>query len=182
MTARSVPEWIGSSPDAKVPPRVRRRAPGSPLTVATFRERSVVDPETGCWNWTGAVHKKHGYGAINIGGRTTRAHRAAFICATGNNGLTPADDVCHRCDNRRCVNPDHLFLGTRKDNMRDCAEKGRIRVPHLVGEDCPASKLSRDQVLAIRVDNRSQRELGRLYGVDKGTIASIKRGKTWRSL
>lgn len=159
---------------------MRRKKNGDPITIQYFRERSIVDPETGCWNWQKAT-SQHGYGVVNVNGKTTRAHRASFICASGLD-IGPDTDVCHRCDNRRCVNPDHLFSGSRADNMADCARKGRIKTPRLQGEYCPAAKLTEKEVLLIRADTRSQRQIASVYGVDKGTIAAIKNGKTWRSI
>lgn len=174
---RTVPEWRGAHDNAKVPPR---RKAGEPLTVEFFRAASHADPETGCWLWQKAV-ARNGYGVLRIGDRTTRAHRAAYQVTRGVE-LPRNVDVCHRCDVRRCVNPDHLFAGSRADNMADCSRKGRIRLPGLIGEACPASKLSADQVRAIRLDQRSNRAVARAYGVDKGTISSIRRGLTWRSV
>jgi hypothetical protein len=66
--------------------------------------------------------------------------------------------------------------------MADCARKGRIRTPVLRGDDCPNSKLTSDQVLAIRADDRSQRAIARAYGVNKGTIACIQKRTTWGHL
>jgi hypothetical protein len=157
--------------------RPKRRAPGLPLTVAYFRERSLVDPETGCWLWLCAAGS-NGYGAVSYRGRRAIAHRVAYQVATGRE-VPRGIDVCHHCDVRRCVNPDHLFEGTRADNMADCAKKGRIRTPTGSGEACPAAKLTAEQVRAIRADSRSGRELGRVYGVDKGTIQHIRAGRTW---
>lgn len=149
-------------------------------SVSYFERRSIPEPNTGCWLWLGAAQWS-GYGVIRTRQKTARAHRAAYEAATGNR-LPSSIDVCHRCDNPACVNPDHLFAGSRTDNMRDCSNKGRLRLPTLIGEACPAAKLSSADVLAIRTDSRSQRVLGRLYGVDKGTIAAIRNRTTWRHL
>ena len=147
-------------------------------TIDELFNRSTPEPNSGCWIWLGAT--SHGYGAIRIAGKTVRAHRLAHRLASG--VLTPSSlDVCHRCDLRSCVNPDHLFVGTRADNMRDCASKNRIVVPALSGDDCPNSKLTSSQVAEIRADTRSSRAIGRAYGVHKSTINYIKRGSTWKS-
>ena len=77
-----------------------------------------------CWVWQGAS-KGNGYGNVRLGAKNITAHRYAYALFVGE---VPDDmDVCHTCDNRFCVNPDHLFLGSRKDNMVDCKEKGRTK-------------------------------------------------------
>lgn len=159
-----------------------RRARGSALTVDYFFERSIPEPNSGCWIWLNATSALHGYGAVRIAGKTRRAHRVCFEIA---NGIAPPDhlDVCHSCDIRCCVNPEHLFLGTRKENMEDCASKGRIKLPGLRGEDIACAVLSEGDVRAIRAaTGKSQRALAKQYGVDKGTIAGILHRKTWRHL
>ena len=91
-------------------------------TLDWFRERSEIDQVTGCWLWRGALHPD-GYAVA--GGM--KAHRIAFQIA---NGSTPAGQpICHHCDRRTCVNPEHLYLGTAKSNAADRSRRGRHRMP-----------------------------------------------------
>lgn len=76
----------------------------------------------GCWLWSGTIGK-NGYGQTNYRNKTKRVHRQVHLLVNGD--LLPGQDVCHSCDNRSCGNPLHLWAGTRKQNMRDCSEKGR---------------------------------------------------------
>jgi hypothetical protein len=147
------------------------------LTVDYFLQRSIPEPNSGCWLWEGAVNWK-GYGRMLWEGRSIGAHRALFFITSG--PVPRHIDVCHRCDTPACVNPDHLFAGTRADNMRDASIKKRIRTPVLSGEACPNSKLTLAQVRHIKTDARSNRAMAKIYGVDKGTIAAIRNGITWR--
>lgn len=88
-----------------------------------FKRRFVVDESSGCWIWQGGRRGNMGYGAITDRGKPMSAHRAAWIMYNGQipDGLL----VCHKCDNPRCVNPAHLFLGTHQDNMDDRTAKNR---------------------------------------------------------
>ena len=141
-----------------------------------FRMYVNKDGPNGCWVWTGALNYA-GYGHF---GRTRtypiRAHRFAWELA---NGPVPAGLlVLHSCDNRACVNPEHLWLGTDADNMRDKTEKGRQKAK---------GKLTEDQVKAIRAEYRrtshcvsNAKELARKYGIGHGAIVMVANGDTWR--
>ncbi len=149
--------------------------------VSYFNRNYVVDGQTGCWNWTGPLFDK-GYGYFkNIGLTSKRsaipASRAAWLIFKG--PLTARQMVCHKCDNRRCVNyEDHLFIGSGKINMQDCKAKGRINR----GEDRPQSKLTEDDVREIRrlrQGGMAWRALAEKYGVYHTCIVSAATGKTW---
>ena len=117
------------------------------------------------------MHK--GYGLLGYKGKTTRAHKLAYELTYG---PVPAGlHVLHKCDTPSCVNPDHLYLGTNADNVRDKVAKGRS----LSRERNPSSKLTPEQVELIRVDKRSQRKIAKDYGVAQTTVCNIKHGRTW---
>lgn len=88
--------------------------------------RTIRIPGTGCLEWTGCMNND-GYGRIRIGRKSTSAHRVIWILTFGD--IARDIFVCHHCDNRRCINVQHLFLGTNRDNMLDCKRKGRMYIP-----------------------------------------------------
>lgn len=102
------------------------RACGLPVLQALLIDRSFQHVDTECWEWLGCV-KPNGYGRITIDGKQYHVHRVALSAFVGIDA-PPDIDVCHECDFRRCINPDHLFLGTRLDNMLDAKAKGRLSV------------------------------------------------------
>lgn len=105
--------------------RLKRTGRTSLKTVLErLNEKMVIDTKTGCWLCLGYLNE-WGYGRISVNGKPKLAHRAMWEVI---NGVIPDGMlVCHKCDVARCVNPDHLFLGTPKDNVRDCMNKGRFR-------------------------------------------------------
>jgi hypothetical protein len=149
-------------------------------TVERFTKFWRRDDGTGCWNWTGAITRL-GYGHFYFEGRQRLAHRVAWFLRYGERP-TEGIQVCHRCDNRRCVNPDHLFLGTHTDNMRDCVAKGRARRASQVGSQNTAAIFSDEQVRRILRDGRKLREIADEYECAVSTISMIKNGHNWSHL
>ena len=144
-----------------------------------FISRTKLNPETGCLEWNGAVQQGSGYGIFWFKGKPQRAHRAAWEIF---NGTIPKGKlICHQCDNRICVNTEHLFLGTSADNNRDAREKGRA--VFVKGEDHGKSKLTEEQVqmmLMMAAQGVSAAEIGRNFGVCRQTASKILRGKRWK--
>lgn len=143
-----------------------------------------VDDVSGCWVWQ-KWKDKDGYGMFrkqNSGAE--RAHRWAWQHYRGE--IPAANEwggtlhVLHRCDNPSCVNPDHLYLGTNKDNVRDKMLRGRHFV--VSGERHPDAKITEQDVLAIRASDKPYATLASEYGVAESTIGSIKQRKSWRHL
>lgn len=143
-------------------------------------------PELGpCWLWTGAANP-HGYGQLTVGSTrdgNRRREIAPRLAYRLHHGTLPADmDVLHHCDTPRCVNPDHLFLGTAGDNMRDASTKGRTTQ----GEKNLRARLTDAQVLEIRrryaTGDVTYDQLAVTYGVHVRTIGMAVSRKTWRHL
>lgn len=132
---------------------------------------SIPEPNSGCWLWEKSIGN-HGYGNFCIDGQVMTAPRAsvkAYICTD----IPKNVQVLHKCDNRLCVNPGHLMLGSHKDNMAQASMRRRFRNQH------GNLTLSSVDVQNILNDDSSQRKIANKYGVSQGTIARIKRGKLW---
>jgi hypothetical protein len=148
-----------------------------------FDRSYILNITTRCWNWTGTLNRRGGYGQCNFlrDGKRLLAHRWSWLLARG-----PIPDglhVLHRCDNPRCVNPEHLFLGTHQDNMRDAILKGRRKhpsPPRVRGEKHGRAKLNAEQVKAIRLDDRTSGAVAKDYGMSPSTIHEIRERRIWR--
>lgn len=147
----------------------------------TPRERFLAkvcpEPGSGCWLWRGMVVAS-GYGMVRFERKMYMAHRLAWKFFRGE--IAAGLVVCHKCDVRACVNPDHLFVGTMMDNMTDMKEKGRS--PH--GDNHSRSKLSAKKVKRIKTMLAEGRmrvsEIARAFGVSHTAIDCIANGRTWR--
>jgi HNH endonuclease len=167
-----------------------------PLTATIRRFAEKVDVEQGgCWLWL-ASKLPNGYGRFNWNGRSGYAHRFSWELYFG--PIPDGVEVCHSCDNRACVNPCHLFLGTRKDNMRDMVAKGRghwQRDPERAKEqgrrlgNSPqrhsSAKLSKEDVRVARYlleRGAFVPDIAACFGVHKTTISDIEHRRKWKNV
>lgn len=157
------------------------------LSQLPERVRSKIQVDVaGCWVWTAATNG-HGYGRIWAGGKLVVPHRYVFEFFNGPIPELPGSDfrgtcVCHRCDNRACVNPEHLFLGTHQDNMDDMAAKGRRRSRAVVGEAHGCSKLTARkvrQMFELREQGWTQQQLAHYFDVSQTTVSQVLRRIKW---
>lgn len=156
----------------------------TPMSADDFMRCVDINPETGCWEWNKSrSEKRGGYGQKRLGGKTYKSHRLSWMIFRSH--IPEGLFVCHKCDNPPCCNPDHLFLGTGRDNVRDAIEKGRAFIPTTEpGELSPSAKLSAVDVLKIREMHKSGvslAELGRMFNVTKQAIWRIKEGLSWKT-
>jgi hypothetical protein len=132
----------------------------------------------GCWEWKTTLPSSR-YPRFMLRYKHNQAHRFSYEYYKG-----PIPDglmVCHSCDNRHCVNPEHLWLGTQADNLADMAAKGRgHKLPPLHSEAHPLSKITKETALAIRSDARIAKDIAADYGVSKSLVWGIKKGTHWK--
>lgn len=139
---------------------------------STDDERSIWEPNTGCLIWLGAFNTQ-GYGNVRVNGVTMRTHRASYELHNG-----PIPDglfVCHTCDNTSCINPEHLYAGTRRQNTDDAVIRLRFRTRK--GEASNKAKISDTVAREIFEAKGSQRKLAAKYGICQTAVSYIKRGK-----
>jgi len=166
------------------------------MKISDIYKYYTVD-ENGCWNWTRATNK--GYGVVNAMNRTFGAHRVSYELSIG--PIPAGGSVCHRCDNPKCINPDHLWLGSHAENMEDMKTKGRSspppvhsgkdhwrnRYPEKIqrGEQQANAKLTDDQVIAIRrayIAGEHRDTIAARYGLSPLSIPDLVSGKSWKHL
>lgn len=142
-------------------------------------DKVVMIPFHSCWEWS-AQHSKSGYSIFWMDNKPWRAHRVSYELFVGTiiKGLL----VCHKCDNRACVNPKHLFLGTQKENMSDMVTKGRS----LKGVKHNLAKLTEDDVKKIReihsIPGTNYRQTARQFNVDPALIRRIVLKNQWKHI
>ncbi|MBV8666706.1 MAG: HNH endonuclease [Burkholderiaceae bacterium] len=141
--------------------------------------RHVKKEPSGCWQWVGAK-KPTGYGNFYMNSRYMGAHCASYLLFSGE--IQEGKFVCHKCDNPSCVNPEHLFLGSPKENMRDMMSKGRA-IGIAQGEEAhPESKLTAKNVVEIRqlrAGGETLKNIGARFGITESNVHYIVTGKTW---
>lgn len=151
--------------------------PRKPLTDR-FAASIDVDP-SGCWLWRGKIDSK-GYGVINDQHKAHRAHRMSWLLSRG--PIPDGLSVCHRCDVRACVNPDHLFVGTATDNNRDCWSKGRGVPLSRRADGSAPNRLNPAAVREIRglyAEGMTQVTIAARFGVRDSTISHVITGRSW---
>lgn len=162
---------------------------------------SYVDIQpNGCWRWSGSTNPhRMGYGQVNIAGKQHRAHRVAYVLFKGS--IPPGKFVCHSCDNPPCVNPDHLWVGTNKENVADAVRKKRNSPPPVFfgddnpsrkypekrkrGEAHPLSKGTAEQITAIRrayIAGETLNGMAERFGVKGSFVQDVVYGRVWRQL
>lgn len=143
-------------------------------TVARFWSKVERGDASECWDWCGHIGV-HGYGRFGHDRRQSETHRLAWELTHGE--IPAGMCVCHRCDRPSCCNPDHLFLGSQRDNMRDRDSKGRQVTPR--GARNGNAKLSVEDVLAIRASTEPVRVLAKRFGVSRNHIYLVLNRTNW---
>jgi len=138
-------------------------------------QRCKYQQWTGCWEWGRRVNED-GYARANIGGHMIGMSKLAYMLWRGNipNGMW----VLHKCDNRRCCNPNHLFLGTHKDNMRDALKKGRLCGSGVGGK----RRFSESEIREIRSNGKSTYFTARLFKAHTKTIREIRKNVNYKDV
>lgn len=165
------------------------------MTIDVFfkRYQHKIQLQDSCWVLTQCYKDKDGYPIIGFNKRRWKASRLSYLLHNGE--FDESLCVLHTCDVRGCINPDHLFLGTQADNVRDMVDKKRnfrgddlsrlMKRLSRKGEKNNLSKLSESQVIKIREDYKTVKsclKVGRMYGVSAQTINNIIRGISWKHI
>lgn len=146
--------------------------------IERFHKKHRLNPDSGCWEWTASLIGR-GYGQFKCAEdpKQQYAHRFSYLIHKG--PVPVGKCVLHRCDNPRCVNPEHLFLGTHEDNSQDMKSKGR----HLYGEKNDQAILTESDVRSIRMlciaRDLSQSRIGEMFGISQIEVSRIHRRERW---
>lgn len=148
--------------------------PRQPEVTLAEKLKSRVEVSGLCWLWTRGRNNK-GYGIVAVNGRRYYAHRASYEAFVGS--IPPDMEVCHRCDVPRCINPDHLFLGTHAENMADAGRKGRMpKFPRFFGYKHPNSIFTPEQVQLIKASSLDAKKLAKQFGCHPQTVRNVRNG------
>lgn len=144
-----------------------------PENMPVSQRMWIPEPNSGCWLWLGATNKR-GYGKIVRRSRQFLAHRVMYAQRFGDPGPL---GVLHKCDVTCCVNPDHLYAGTQKENVRDAWERGRTRPKRGVRNG--RARLTPEVAEAIRKEPGRYADIAVKYGTSFSTVGRVKRGEAW---
>lgn len=153
---------------------------GRPETslLSKLQAAYIPVPESGCWLWEGRTDKD-GYGITSYKCKAMKTHRASWIVFRGE--IPKGFCVCHKCDNPSCINPDHLFVGTNLDNVKDRDKKNRAATMEKSG----CTKFKKEDVIKIRnmhKDGISYNAIGKMFSTSATTIRRIVLRQTWSLL
>lgn len=151
-----------------------------PFVIARFLGQCDHRDDASCWEWRGIMNT-NGYGRFSFANRHRLAHRFSFSLFIGS--IPSGMVVCHSCDNRKCVNPRHLWVGTQSENLKDAFAKGRHTTPDTRGERNGNRKLDWRRVMAIREmhsEGTKKYLIAQAFGVSPSTIGEIIANEIWK--
>lgn len=176
LASRKIAKVIGCSA-TKILEILKKHGVKTSVKRPTLKERLEskikVNEETGCWEWQALLHPC-GYGRLRVNGIDCQAHRLSYELYKKK--IPERMFVCHHCDVRRCINPDHLFLGTAADNTQDMVRKGRQGK----GEKQPNFKLNdlvKTKIISFKSQGLSQRKIAKIVGVHQCTVSRFLLGR-----